>query len=253
MGRVVLMTGAAGGIGRAVAERFLSLGDTVVLADISGEGLLATVADLAAKGNVDAVQADVTVIADCERMVSETVAKHGRLEVLVNCAGVWVEGPTAEMNEEQWDRTIDVNLKGTFFACRYAIPHLERTEGCIVSVSSDAGLAGTAGAAIYCASKGGVSLLTRSLGRELAPKGVRVNAVCPNDVDTPMLEGQARNYGGDDPQGYLDALLARYPQKERARFIHPEEVAALIAYLASPEAAPITGACIPIDFGRTAG
>jgi NAD(P)-dependent dehydrogenase (short-subunit alcohol dehydrogenase family) len=253
MGRVVLITGAAGGIGRAAAERFLSLGDIVVLADISGEGLLAAVADLAAKGDVDAVQVDVTVVADCERMVSGTVAKHGRLDVLVNCAGIWVEGPTAEMTESQWDRTVDVNLKGTFFACRYAIPHLERTEGCIVNVSSDAGLAGTAGAAIYCASKGGVSLLTRSLGRELAPKGVRANAVCPNDVDTPMLEGQARNYGGDDPQGYLDALLAKYPQKERARFIHPEEIAALIAYLASPEAAPITGACIPIDFGRTAG
>jgi len=253
MGRVVLITGAAGGIGRAAAERFLSLGDIVVLADISGEGLLAAVADVAAKGDVDAVQVDVTVVADCERMVSGTVAKHGRLDVLVNCAGIWVEGPTAEMTESQWDRTVDVNLKGTFFACRYAIPHLERTEGCIVNVSSDAGLAGTAGAAIYCASKGGVSLLTRSLGRELAPKGVRANAVCPNDVDTPMLEGQARNYGGDDPQGYLDALLAKYPQKERARFIHPEEIAALIAYLASPEAAPITGACIPIDFGRTAG
>ena len=253
MGRVVLITGAAGGIGRAAAERFLSLGDIVVLADISGEGLLAAVADLAVKGDVDAVQVDVTVVADCERMVSGTVAKHGRLDVLVNCAGIWVEGPTAEMTESQWDRTVDVNLKGTFFACRYAIPHLERTEGCIVNVSSDAGLAGTAGAAIYCASKGGVSLLTRSLGRELAPKGVRANAVCPNDVDTPMLEGQARNYGGDDPQGYLDALLAKYPQKERARFIHPEEIAALIAYLASPEAAPITGACIPIDFGRTAG
>ena len=186
-------------------------------------------------------------------MISETIAEHGRLDVLVNCAGVWVEGPTAEMTESQWDRTIDVNLKGTFFACRYAIPHLERTGGCIVNVSSDAGLAGTPGAAIYCASKGGVSLLTKSLGLELAPKGVRVNAVCPNDVDTPMLAGQARDYGGDDPQGYLEALLARYPQKERARFIRPEEVAALIVYLASREAAPITAACIPIDFGRTAG
>jgi NAD(P)-dependent dehydrogenase (short-subunit alcohol dehydrogenase family) len=137
--------------------------------------------------------------------------------------------------------------------CRYAIPHLERTEGCIVNLSSDAGLVGTAETAIYCASKGGVSLLTRSLALELAPKLVRVNAVCPNDVDTPMLAGQARDYGGGDPEGYLRALLAKYPQRERARFIRPEEVAALIAYLASPEAAPVTGACIPIDFGSTAG
>jgi NAD(P)-dependent dehydrogenase (short-subunit alcohol dehydrogenase family) len=195
----------------------------------------------------------VTVVADCRRAVEETVARHGRLDVLVNCAGVWVEGPTADMTESQWDRTIDVNLKGTFFMCRFAIPHLVRSEGCIVNLSSDAGLVGTAETAIYTASKGGVSLLTRSLGLELAPMSVRVNAVCPNDVDTPMLEGQARDFGGGDPEGYLRDLLSTYPQRERARFIRPSEVAALIAFLASPEAAPITGACIPIDFGSTAG
>jgi NAD(P)-dependent dehydrogenase (short-subunit alcohol dehydrogenase family) len=254
MDRAILITGAAGGIGRAAAERFLSLGDVVVLADISAQALAKAVAALSGEGrSVHAVRADVTVVADCERMVEEAVARRGRLDVLVNCAGVWVEGPTAQMTEEQWDRTIDVNLKGTFFACRYAIPHLERTQGCIVNLSSDAGLVGTAETAIYCASKGGVALLTRSLALELAPRGVRVNAVCPNDVDTPMLEGQARDYGGGDPRAYLDALLAKYPQADRARFIHPEEVAALIAFLASPEAAPITGACIPIDFGSTAG
>jgi NAD(P)-dependent dehydrogenase (short-subunit alcohol dehydrogenase family) len=245
VGRVVLITGGAGGIGRSTGERFAAGGDTVVAADRSPDAL---------EGSAGGpVVADVTRVADCERMVAETVERHGRLDVLVNCAGVWVEGPTAEMTEEQWDRTIDVNLKGTFFACRYAIPHLERTEGCIVNLSSDAGLVGTAETAIYNASKGGVSLLTRSLALELAPKGVRVNAVCPNDVDTPMLAGQARDYGGDDPDGYLATLLANYPQKERSRFIRPEEIAALIVYLASPQAAPITGACIPIDFGSTAG
>lgn len=249
-GRVVLITGAAGGIGRAAAERFHAQGETVVLTDLDAEGLAKVAADL---GGAHAIVGDVTVVADCERIVRETVERHGRLDVLVNCAGVWVEGPTAEATEEEFDRTMAVNLKGTFFMCRYAIPHLERTEGCIVNLSSDAGLVGTAETAIYCASKGGVSLLTRSLALELAPKLVRVNAVCPNDVDTPMLAGQARDYGGGDPEGYLRALLAKYPQRERARFIRPEEVAALIAYLASPEAAPVTGACIPIDFGSTAG
>jgi NAD(P)-dependent dehydrogenase (short-subunit alcohol dehydrogenase family) len=245
--RVVLITGGAGGIGRAAGRRFAAAGDIVVLADRSAEALSAL------EPSFDTIVADVSVVADCERMLSETVARHSRLDVLVNCAGVWVEGPTATMTEEQWDRTIDVNLKGTFFACRFAIPHLERTEGCIVNLSSDAGLVGTVETAIYGASKGGVSLFTKSLGLELAPKGVRVNAVCPNDVDTPMLAGQARDYGGGDPGGYLAALLAKYPQKERARFIHPDEVAALIFYLASKEAAPITGACIAIDFGSTAG
>ncbi len=248
--RVVLVTGAAGGIGRAAAARFRDQGDRVALTDLDAGGLDEVAADL---GIEDPIVADLTIVADCERAVAETVRRHGRLDVLVNCAGIWVEGPTAQMTEDEFDRTMAVNLKGTFFMCRYAIPHLERTGGCIVNLSSDAGLVGTPEAAIYCASKGGVSLLTRSLARELAPKLVRVNAVCPNDVETPMLEGQARDYGGGDPEGYYRALLANYPQGERARFIKPEEVAALITYLASYEAAPITGACVPIDFGSTAG
>ena len=247
MPRVVPITGGAGGIGRATGERFAAAGDTIVLADRSAEAL----EDVAATSGT--IVADVTAVADRERMIAETVERHGRLDVLVNCAGVWVEGPTTEMTEEQWDRTIDVNPKGTFLACRFAIPHLEKTEGCIVNLSSDAGLVGTVETAIYTASKGGVSLLTRSLGLELAPMGVRVNAVCPNDVDTPMLAGQAHDFGGDDPGGYLAALLANYPQKDRARFIRPEEIAGLIYFLASPEAAPITCVCIPIDFGSTAG
>src|SRR5687768_9736769 len=148
MQRIVLITGGAGGIGRATGERFTAAGDTVVLADRSAD-------DLAALGSAaDTIVADVSVVADCERMIAETVERHGRLDVIVNCAGVWVEGPTTEMTEEQWDRTIDVNLKGTFFACRFAIAHLERTDGCIVNLSSDAGLVGTVETAIYTASKG---------------------------------------------------------------------------------------------------
>jgi NAD(P)-dependent dehydrogenase (short-subunit alcohol dehydrogenase family) len=250
----VLITGGGGGMGRAIAASFLRDGDRVAIADISAEALIGAAAELGGSGaTLDTLEVDIRRVEACERMVADTVARLGRLDVLVNAAGVWVEGPTAEMNEEQWDRTIDVNLKGTFFACRCAIPHLERTEGCIVNIGSDYGLVGGPGAAIYNASKGGVSLLTRSLALELAPKGVRCNAICPADVETPMLEAQARDYGGGDRAGYLNDLLANYPQRERARFIRPEEVAALVSYLASPGAAPMTGACIPLDFGVTAG
>ena len=112
---------------------------------------------------------------------------------------------------------------------------------------------GNAGAAIYSASKGGVVLMTKSLALELAPMGIRVNAVCPCDVATPMIEFQASTYGQGDPAGYKANLLARYPQGPRARFATPQEIAELVYYLASPAAAPITGAALPIDFGLTAG
>jgi NAD(P)-dependent dehydrogenase (short-subunit alcohol dehydrogenase family) len=146
-----------------------------------------------------------------------------------------------------------VNLKGLFFVTAAAIPHLVASTGCVINVSSDAGIQGNAGAAVYCASKGGVSILTKALALELAPQGVRVNAVCPGDVDTPMLRYQAETFGAGDPASYLDSLLAQYPQGAGARFVRAEEVAELIWYLAQPTAAPITGANLSMDFGLSAG
>ena len=191
-------------------------------------------------------------MAECERAVGAAIDWGGRLDALVNCAGLWVEGPSDAMTEADWDRVVDVNLKATFFMCRYAIPALERTGGCIVNLASDAGLWGNKGVAIYCASKGGVVILTKALAVELAARGVRANVVCPGDVDSPMIRYQAETFGGGDPEGYLRNLLTAYPQRP-ARFIRPAEVAELIRYLTTPEAAPITGAAISIDFGLTAG
>jgi NAD(P)-dependent dehydrogenase (short-subunit alcohol dehydrogenase family) len=140
-----------------------------------------------------------------------------------------------------------------YFVSSAAIPHLRPTGGCICNLSSDAGMQGNAGAAVYCASKGGVSNLTRALALELAPAGVRVNAVCPGDIDTPMLAYQAQTFGGGDPEGYLRRLRAGYPQGDSARFLRAEEVAELIWFLAQPHAAGITGANLSIDFGLSAG
>jgi NAD(P)-dependent dehydrogenase (short-subunit alcohol dehydrogenase family) len=224
-------------MGTAIRTRFEAAGDAVVSADLSGGDLTV----------------DVTRVADCDRMVAETLERHGRLDVLVTAAGVWIEGPTVEMTEPGWDRTIDVNLKGTFFAIRAAIPALIEASGCVVAISSDYGLVGGPGAAIYCASKFGVNGVVRSLALELAPHGVRVNSVCPCDVDTPMLAGQARDYGDGDDEAYYGALLAHLPQGERARFITPDEVAAAVSFLASSEAAPINGIAMPIEWGVTAG
>lgn len=236
MTRVVLVTGGEGGIGRAIRAAFETIGDRVLSADRDGGD----------------IRADVTSVSDCDRMVAEAVAVAGRLDVLVCAAGVWTEGPSAEVSEANWDRTIDTNLKGTFFSCRAAIPRLLETRGSIVNVASDYGLVGGPGAAAYVASKFGVNGITRSLALELAPHGIRVNSVCPTDVDTPMLRGQAA--AAPDPEAYLARLLATMPQGgERARFIRAEEVAALVRFLASPDAEPITGACIPLDWGVTAG
>jgi NAD(P)-dependent dehydrogenase (short-subunit alcohol dehydrogenase family) len=185
-GRAVLVTGGAGGMGRKIAARFTRDGDAVVLADVDDEGLADAASEVPV---VDIVHADVTSVHDCERMVTETVASCGRLDVLVTAAGVWAEGPSAEATEAQWDRTIDVNLKGTFFACRFSIPALIESTGCLVAISSDYGLVGGPRAAIYAASKFGVNGIVRSLALELAPHGVRANSICPADVDTPMLMG----------------------------------------------------------------
>jgi len=242
--RVVLITGGAGGMGRAIAARFLEAGATVAASDLNPSNLDA---------GVFGITADVTKVADCERMIGETVAKFGRLDVLIAAAGIWTEGPSDQATEAEYDKVMGVNLKGLFFTNRYAIPALEKTGGIIVNIASDAGLVGNAGAAIYCASKGGVVLLTKALAVELAPRGIRAVAICPGDVATPMLDYQASAFGGGDAEGYLENLRAKYPQKAKARFITAEEVAELVYMSASPRLGALTGAALAFDFGLSAG
>lgn len=250
--KTVMITGGASGMGFAIARRFLGAGYRVVLGDIDDLRLQAALVELGApRAAARGLVADVSRPAECQHLVEEA-AKDG-LDVVVNSAGVWLEGPAESVTEPDWDHVVGVNLKGSFFVCRYAIPHLERSAGSIVNIASDAGLVGNAGASVYCASKGGVVLMTRALALEIADRGIRVNAICPCDVATPMIEFQANTYGGGDPAGYKARLLARYPQGKRARFATPEEIAELAFYLASPLAAPITGAAVSIDFGMTAG
>jgi NAD(P)-dependent dehydrogenase (short-subunit alcohol dehydrogenase family) len=249
--KAVLVTGAAGGIGTAVVRRFLADGWHVVLTDLSDSSLEDVCASL--PGDYTLVAGDVRSVKDCQVIVEAAARAVGRLDAVVNAAGVWTEGASEEVSEDEWDRVIDVNLKGTFFVTAAAIPHLRETKGCVINLSSDAGIHGIVGAAVYCASKGGVTLLTKALALELARDGVRVNAVCPGDVATPMLSFQATAFGAGDEAGYYQRLLDAYPQKENARFIEPEEVAELIWFLAQPLATPMTGACVSIDFGLTAG
>ncbi|MFC2164480.1 SDR family NAD(P)-dependent oxidoreductase [Acidobacteriota bacterium] len=254
LAKAVLITGGSGGVGKATAERFLSEGANLMLADINESRLQEVTEELSSyNGRVCSSIIDITQVSDCEAAIAETVKAFGRLDILINAAGVWVEGDSAMSTEKEWDWVIDVNLKGTYFMCARAIPELKKTKGCIINLSSDAGLMGLKGAAIYCASKGGVVLLTKALAVELAPDLVRVNAVCPADIMTPMLKYQANTYGEGNPEAYYKNLLSNYPQGEKARFIEAKEVAEFVFFLASARAQAITGAALPIDFGTTAG
>lgn len=240
---VILVTGGAGGIGTSIIRRFADAGWRTASADLIN----------AVGSDAETFRTDVRSPEQCTLVVARTVERFGRLDVLVNAAGVWHEGDTSATSEHDFDRVIDVNLKGTFFMCAAAIPHLRETRGCIVNLSSDAGLQGNSGAAAYCASKGGVSVFTKALALELAPFGVRVNAVCPGDVDSPMLRNQASSFGRGAEQRYYETLLDGYPQRKNARFITTDEVAEFVWFLAQPHAAAITGANLSIDFGLSAG
>jgi NAD(P)-dependent dehydrogenase (short-subunit alcohol dehydrogenase family) len=250
----VLITGGCGGVASASAALFLKRGAQVLLTDINEERLKKTVEKLSSlPGELRSLVSDVSKVADCETAISYSVKNFGQLDVLINTAGVWVEGDSASTTEAEWNWVIDVNLKGTYFMCSRAIPELIKTKGSIINISSDAGVLGDKGAAVYCASKGGVNLLTKALAIELAPHWVRVNAICPSDIMSPMLQYQADTYGKDDPEGYLADLIKRYPQEQNARFITPDEIAEFIYFLSSRKARPITGATLSIDYGSTAG
>ena len=246
---VVLVSGATGGIGSAIVRRFAASGWQVAATDLDRQRLEA----LDASGIVARVPGDVRGAEACRAIVGQAAAITGRIDAVVNAAGVWREGPVEACSEADFDLVVDVNLKGTFFLCAAAIPHLKRTQGCIVNISSDAGRQGNTGAAAYCGSKGGVTIFTRALALELAPAGVRANVVSPGDVETPMLRFQAEAYGGGQPEAYLRGLLDKYPQGARARFIQPAEIAELVFFLCTPAAAAITGADLAIDQGYSAG
>lgn len=246
---VVLISGVLGGIGGAVREHFLQAGWQVFGTDLDDAALAALQAD----GRLAGYHAADLRRTGAAREVVAAAATLGRLDALVNCAGVWREGPAETFSEEDFDLVLDVNLKASFFLCAAAIPALRETRGAIVNLSSDAGRQGNRNAAVYCASKGAVTLMTKALALDLAPSGVRCNSVSPGDVATPMLSFQAERYGEGDPAGYLQDLLVKYPQGEQARFIQPEEVAELAFFLCQPAARSITGADMAIDCGVSAG
>ena len=240
-----LVTGASSGIGAAIARRLAADGYAVTAA---GRDAKRTKAVATGSAAIRAWVGALATAADCKRLVADCVKAQGGLDLLVNNAGIYEVANAEATSDDAWNRTLAINLTVPFFLSRAALPALRKRKGAIVNVASDWGLKGGANAVAYCASKGGLVLMTRAMAIDHAEEGIRVNAVCPGDVETPMLYRSGATRG----VGRKTALREANADSRSGRVTMPEEVAALVAYLASDDAAQITGAAIPIDGGGLA-
>ena len=246
-GNVIIVTGGGGGIGRATAERFAGEGARVALVDLDDAGLKESVAAGERAGDEAlAIRADVTQSADVRRYVDATLARFGAIDFLHNNAGVLGDlAPLTDYSEATFDRVIAVNVRGVWLGLKHVAPVMRTPGAAIVNTASIAGLMGSRHIVAYTASKHAVVGLTRTAALELAPRGIRVNAVCPAPIETNMVKALEAGAGS----GARERLTATLPLR---RFGEPAEVAALVAFLCSRDAAYITGGLYTIDGGATA-
>ncbi len=249
-GKTAIVTGAAGGIGRATALRFAGEGAALVLADLNQEQGQELVREIsAAGGHAIFERADVTRPADCRRVAERTVQEFGGLHILFNNAGIIRRGSVLEISENDWDAVIAVNVKSIFLMSREIIPMMGRAEGgSIINTASGWGLAGGSQAAAYCASKGAVVLMTKAMAIDHGRQKIRVNCICPGDTDTAMLRAEARQLGVAE-----ERFLSDSAKRPLGRLGKPDEIANAALYLASDAASFVTGAALVVDGGGLAG
>ncbi len=249
VGKGVIVTGGASGIGKATAERFLREGARVAIVDVSPKNGEKAMAELRGKGYRPVLLiGDVTSSSDVKKMVKRAKQALGSIDILFNNAGILVEGTIEDVSEKDWDRIMAVNVKGPFLMSKEVIPYmLRQKKGVIVNNASCSGLVGDRNAIAYNTSKGAVVLMTKCLALDYAKKNIRVNCVCPGEIDTPMFrqEAKARNMPVEE---YRKELCEYHPI---GRLGVPEEVASAVAFLASDEAGFIVGAAFSVDGGYT--
>lgn len=244
-GKVAIVTGAGRGIGQATAKTFASEGARVVVADVDEEAGCETVATIqVAGGEACFTHVDVSRVEDTFRMVGFALETYGRLDVLVNCAGIYTQGDVVTTSVEAWDRLLAVNLTGVFLCCRAAVPALKQSGcGSIINISSSVGWQYAApGIAAYTASKFGVTGLTKAMACDHLSDNIRVNCICPGPTDTPLLRSSRSP----------EALQAFAKEQPIGRLGSPDEIAAAALFLASDEASFVTGVAFPVDGGQAA-
>ena len=250
--KTAVVTGAATGIGQAVALAFAKEGANVVLVDVNRKAAAATLESIEAEGGIGIVViADVSSGADAQRIADEAVAAYGKIDYLVASAGIQTYGTVVDTDEEVWDRTLAVNLKGIYLAAKYCIPQMIKGGGgAIVNVASVQGLMSQPNVAAYAASKGAIIAMTRTMALDHAKDNVRVNSLCPGSIDTPLLRFAADTFSPEDPQG---AIADWGKLHALGRVGRPSEMADVALFLVSDAASFMTGATVVADGGLTIG